>query len=75
MEKKTPIGKTNDKKLINVVKQLNYLELVCLSSVLLSIADEVMREPKTFLPEGFINENAWKQSWSSIHIKLQEQYK
>lgn len=74
MEKKISIGKTNDKKLINVVKQLNYTELVCLSSTLLSIADEINREPKTLFPEGFISDNAWKDAWTSIHNKLQEQY-
>lgn len=74
MEKKTPIGKTNDKKIINVVKQLNYHEMVCLSSTLLSVANGIVENPKTLLPDGFMSEEAWKQAWTSINNKLQEQY-
>lgn len=74
MEKKTPIGKTNDKKIINVVKQLNFNELVCLSSTLLSIADEITQNPQTLLPKGFMSEQMWQTCWTSINNKLQEQY-
>lgn len=74
MEKKISIGRTNDKKIINVVKQLNLTELVCLSSTLLSIAEEISNNPKTFLPQGFMSEAVWHKNWTSIHEKLQEQY-